>query len=389
MIIQYPKRFADMLPLLSGALVVGLLSLACNGTNGSRSHRTSAPVTTETVTFRMDTINTGLNQPWGMVWLPDGRMLVTEREGAILLLERGAGTGRRLEGSPETYVGSQGGLMDIQLHPRYTETGWIYVTYAMPDGEEAGTALMRFKLQGNRIADQELLYRTAPPSTSGIHFGSRLVFDREGYLYFSAGDHGTREDAQDLANGLGKIHRLHDDGRIPADNPFVNHPGANGSIWSYGHGNIQGMAYDAVNDILYATEHGARGGDELNIIEKGKNYGWPVITYGLDDDGTVISESPEQEGMEQPIHYWTPAIAPCGLLLYTGSKYAGWEGNLFAGALAQRHVARIVVVNGRYRHEEKLLLDIGRIRQLAQGPDGLIYVLTEDPGMLLRLVPSA
>lgn len=187
---------------------------------------------------------------------------------------------------------------------------------------------------------------------------------------------------------MGKIHRLHDDGRIPTDNPFVNHSGAKPSIWSYGHRNVQGLTYDAANDVLYATEHGPRGGDELNIIDRGKNYGWPSITYGIDYSGAIISELTEREGMEQPIHYWTPSIATCGLLYYTGDRYPGWKNNLFTGALAGNHMTRVEVINERYIDEEKLLQNIGRVRNIAQGPNGLIYVLTEDPGMVLKLIPA-
>lgn len=347
------------------------------------------PIVSEKVRFYVDTLETDLANPWGMVGLPDGRMLVTERKGEVLIFENDLNTGKKLRGFPETYERGQGGLMDIQLHPRHSTNGWIYATYAKPGTDGGSTSLIRFQLQGEGISSLEPLYQTTPLSTSGVHFGSRIVFDNAGYVYFSTGERGTKEQAQDLANDMGKIHRLHDDGRIPADNPFVDTPMARASIWTYGHRNVQGMAYDPVNDILYATEHGPRGGDELNIIEKGKNYGWPVITYGIDYNGAIISDLTEKEGMEQPIHYWTPSIAPCGLLYYTGDVHKEWQGNLFAGALALTHVVRIEVSNGRYRHEERLLQDIGRVRQVAQSPDGFIFVLTEGPGMLLKLMPAA
>ncbi len=373
-----------------GIGIVLLALFSCNGTQRPTGVPlgTGVPISTEKASFYVDTLHDGLENPWGMAWLPDGRLLVTERKGEIWVFEQERHTGKKLAGFPETYQQGQGGLMDIQLHPRYAENGWLYATYAKPGQGGGSTALIRFQLDGNRITDLETLYQTTPLSTSGVHFGSRIVFDNEGYVYFSTGERGTKENAQDLSNDMGKIHRLHDDGRIPADNPFVGHPGAKPSIWTYGHRNVQGMAYDRANGIIYATEHGPRGGDELNIIEKGKNYGWPAITYGIDYSGAIISDSTEKEGMEQPIHYWTPSIATCGLLYYDGDQYPDWKGNLFAGALALTHVARVEVSNGKYLHEEKLLQGIGRVRYVAQSPDGLIFVLTEGPGLLLKLVPT-
>lgn len=374
--------------LLFSILAIGMLQTS--GNSNSRHDdmpKTNTPISSENQNFYVDTLHTGLNNPWGMVWLPDGRMLVTERKGELLVFENEQDTGTKISGFPETYERGQGGLMDIQLHPNYTENGWIYATYAKPGQGGGSTALIRFKLGNNEITDLETLYQTMPLSTSGVHFGSRIIFDKAGYLYFSTGERGTKGNAQNLANDLGKIHRLHADGRIPGDNPFVNTSGAKPSIWSYGHRNVQGMVYDGSNDLIYATEHGPRGGDELNIIEKGKNYGWPIITYGIDYSGAIISELTGKPGMEQPIHYWTPSIATCGLLYYTGDRYAGWQGNLFAGALALTHVARIEISNGKYTHEEKLLEGIGRVRHIAQSPDGFIYILTEGPGMLLKLMP--
>lgn len=373
-------------------MIAGSLWLSgCNGNGQNSSKRTAKandPVKSEKVSFYVDTLHTGLENPWGMAWLPDGRMLVTERKGEILVFKDEQYTGEKLGGFPETYERGQGGLMDIQLHPQYSENGWLYVTYAKPGQGGGSTALTRFRLNGNQITDLETLYQTQPLSTSGVHFGSRIVFDKADYLYFSTGERGVKQNAQDLSNDMGKIHRLHDDGRIPDDNPFVGNPTAKPSIWSYGHRNVQGMVYDSTNDLIYATEHGPRGGDELNVVEKGKNYGWPVITYGIDYSGAIISELTEKEGMEQPLHYWTPSIAACGLLFYTGDKYADWHGNLFTGALALTHLARIEITRGRYTHEEKLLQDIGRVRQVAQSPEGFIFVLTEGPGMLLKLIPA-
>lgn len=354
----------------------------------NRTARLTEVISSEKTSFQIDTLFSELENPWGLTWLPDGRMLVNERKGEILVFDGDVYTGEQLQGFPLTYVRGQSGLLDIQLHPDYEENGWIYVTYAKPGEGGGSTTLIRFKLDGNQITNLEELYQTQPLSNSGVHFGSRIIFDNDGYLYFSTGERGLKENSQNLSNDMGKIHRLHDDGRIPADNPFVNEPGAKPSIWSYGHRNVQGMVYDRENDRIYATEHGPRGGDELNLVEKGKNYGWPVITYGIDYSGEIISDLTHKEGMEQPVHYWTPSIATCGLLLYTGDQFPAWKGNLFAGALALTHIARVELENGRYIHEEKLLERFGRVRQIAQSPDGYIYVLTEGPGMLLKLVPA-
>lgn len=375
-------------------IVISLTSCNSSGqqadirTPENREARLSGVIQSEKSAFQIDTIQTDLENPWGITWLPDGRMLVNERKGEILVFEENTYTGRKLIGFPETYVQGQGGLLEIQAHPMYQENGWIYVTYAKPGEGGGSTTLIRFKLDGDQIINLEELYQTQPLSTARVHFGSRIIFDNDGYLYFSTGERGVKTNSQDLTNDMGKIHRLNDDGSIPQDNPFVNTTGVKPSIWSYGHRNIQGMTYDSENNIIYATEHGPQGGDELNIVEKGKNYGWPVITYGIDYNGDIISDLTHQEGMEQPIHYWTPSIAACGLLFYTGDKFPEWKGNVFSGALAMTHVARVEIKNSQYTHEEKLLSQIGRVRQVAQGPDEYIYVLTEGPGMVLRMVPA-
>jgi len=384
--------------IFSAAILLTATGISCKS-NGQQAHnpesgqidrtpRLTEVINTEKSAFRIDTIFSELENPWGMTWLPDGRMLVNERKGEILVFKGDTFTGEKLSGFPMTYVRGQSGLLDIQLHPNYEENGWIYVTYAKPDEGGGSTTLIRFKIDGNQITDIEELYQTQPITNSGVHFGSRIIFDRDGYLYFSTGDRGRKENSQDLSNDMGKIHRLHDDGRIPADNPFINQSGAKPSIWSYGHRNVQGMIYDKENNRIYSTEHGPRGGDELNLVEKGKNYGWPVITYGIDYSGEIISDLTHKEGMEQPVHYWTPSIATCGLMLYTGDKFPAWKDNIFAGALALTHVARVELDNGSYAHEEKLLERMGRVRQIAQSPDGYVYVLTEGPGQLLKLVPA-
>lgn len=374
-------------------LFIGAFWTSCGGNEQgaaeqARSSRMGPPIASEREVFYIDTLSTELENPWGMAWLPDGRLLVTERAGEIWIFTEDRYSGEKLEGFPVTYNRGQSGLLDIQVHPNYHENPWIYATYAKPGTGGGSTTLIRFRLEGKQIVDLEELYQTMPISSTGVHFGSRIIFDRDGYLYFSTGDRGVKDNSQDLSNDMGKIHRLRDDGQIPSDNPFVGVREARPSIWSYGHRNVQGLVYDPENHVIYATEHGPRGGDELNIIEKGKNYGWPVITYGIDYSGAIISDLTHQEGMEQPIHYWTPSIATSGLLLYTGDRFPHWKGNLFSGALALTHVARIELTEGQYHHEEKLMDQIGRVRHVAQSPDGYIYVLTEGPGQLLKLVPA-
>jgi glucose/arabinose dehydrogenase len=340
--------------------------------------------------FKVDTIATGLRNPWGMVWLPDGRMLFTERSGEIRVIKDGKLSEDRIEGVPAVFARGQGGLLDIKLHPDFANNQLIYIAYSSPnpDGPGANTAILRAKLEGNVLVNQEKLFQALPYSTAGQHFGSRIVFDDKGYMFFSVGERGQMANSQNLENHSGKVHRLHDDGRVPSDNPFVNTPGAVPSIWSYGHRNPQGMIRDAATGKIWAHEHGPRGGDELNLVEKGKNYGWPVISYGINYDGSILTELTHKQGMEQPVFQWTPSIAPCGMAQYTGDKFPEWKGNLFVGALAFRYVARVQLNGDKYIGEEKLLEGIGRVRAVEQGPDGYIYVATEGPGMIVRLIPN-
>jgi aldose sugar dehydrogenase len=338
--------------------------------------------------FTVDTLYSKLKNPWGMAWLPDGRMLVTERSGEILIFKDDRYTGQKVTGVPPVYQSGQGGMMDIQLHPNYRENGWLYIAYSKPGSGGGGTAIIRARLKGNTLEDVQTLFQARPLSASGAHFGCRMIFDKNGYLYFSIGERGSKPNSQNLANDLGKIHRIHDDGRIPKDNPFAGKEEAKASIWSYGHRNPQGMVYDAENDRIWAHEHGPRGGDELNLIEKGKNYGWPITTHGIDYDGSIISKLKEKEGITGPVHLWTPSIAPCGMALVTSDRYPGWRGNLLIGALALTHVSQVKLKGTEFAGEEKLLQKIGRVRNVAQSPDGYIYVLTEGKGMMLKLIPA-
>lgn len=333
----------------------------------------------------IDTLTDALSNPWGIAVLPDGRILVTERNGEIRILQDDQLLEARVTNVPAVFANGQGGLLDIQLHPDYANNGWIYLTYAKPGTGGGATTLARARLTGTSLTDLDELFTAVPYTNSGAHFGSRISFDELGYVFISSGERGNMSNAQNLGNHLGKIIRLHDDGRVPSDNPFVNQAGALPEIWSYGHRNPQGMVYDKTNDILWAHEHGPQGGDELNKIEKGKNYGWPIISYGINYDGSPITEHTEMEGMEQPTTYWVPSIAPCGMEIITDSKFGSWKGNLLIGALVKQHVARVVLNVDQYVGQEKLLQDVARVRAIKEAPNGVIYVATEGPGMLLRL----
>jgi glucose/arabinose dehydrogenase len=338
--------------------------------------------------YTVDKLYEGFNNPWGMAWLPDGRMLVTEKAGEILVFKNNKFTGEKLSGVPKVFAEGQGGLLDIKLHPDYKQNKWIYISYSKPVEGGATTAIMRFKLQGNQMVEKKDIFLAKPFLKANFHFGSRIVFDKDNYLFFSSGERGTQPKVQDLDNDHGKIHRIYDDGRIPQDNPFVGQKGASPSIWTYGHRNPQGMVYDAANNRLWAVEHGPKGGDELNLIEKGKNYGWPKTSYGINYDGTILTEFKELPGITNPVRYWVPSIAPCGMTLVTSNKYPGWKGNLLVGALSFRQIARVQLSGTKYLTEEKLVQDIGRVRCVAQGPDGYIYAVTEGPGLLIRLMPK-
>ncbi|WP_290507786.1 PQQ-dependent sugar dehydrogenase [Algoriphagus sp.] len=345
---------------------------------------------TEKHLIKVDTLFTEFESPWGMTWLSDGRMLVTERKGEILIFEKDKFTGQKVQGLPKVHEVNQAGLLDVAAHPNYEENGWIYIAYAKPFEDDKGAlTIMRFKLDdANQAINQEELIVAMPEWEGGRHFGSRIVFDNEGYLYFSNGDKGNKpENAQDLTNAHGKIHRIHDDGRIPSDNPFVNEPNAVASIWSYGNRNPQGLYFDKANNRLWETEHGPMGGDELNLIEKGKNYGWPVITYGINYNGTPITDITEKEGMEQPVTYYVPSIATCGMTMVTSDRYPGWKGDILIGALAKMHINRVDLEGTEALSQEIMFQDLGRIRQVSESPDGYLYAITEGTGLLVKLLP--
>lgn len=337
--------------------------------------------------FETEVVAEGFTSPWGMAWLPSGEMLVTDKPGKLWKVAKG-GQKTEIKGVPAVWANGQGGLFDIVLHPKHNENGWIYISYAGPGDGGANTVIMRAKLQGNELVSQETLFKAGPLTSRGQHFGARMAFDRDGYLFFSVGERGVMENAQTLTNDCGKIHRIFDDGRIPDDNPYVQIPDAKPSIWSYGHRNPQGLRFHPETWELYEHEHGPRGGDEVNIVRRAKNYGWPRITYGIDYDGSIISNETKKDGMEQPIHYWVPSIAPCGMSFLVSDKYPEWKGNLFVGALAGQTLARLEIKDGKVVKEERLLNGMGRIRDVRQGPDGYLYVSMEGPGKVIRLMPK-
>ena len=326
--------------------------------------------------------------PWGINFLPDGSMLITEKEGKLIHFKEG--TKNIIKGLPKIKVLGQGGLMDVAIHPDYETNGWIYISYASvsDDGEGANTTIMRFKIENNTMMEKKVLYKAKPNSKKGQHFGSRIAFDAQGYMYFTIGDRGSRDlNPQNINRDCGKVYRLHDDGRIPVDNPFIRDKEAIKAIYSYGHRNPQGMEVNPQTGDIWTHEHGPRGGDEINIIESGKNYGWPVISYGINYSGTKFTEISEKEGMEQPAHYWVPSIAPSGMTFVTGDKYPELKGNLLVGSLKFQYVNNCTLEGNKIVKEEKILEGLGRVRSMEQGPDGYLYIGIENVGVV-KLIPK-
>ncbi|MBJ6366988.1 PQQ-dependent sugar dehydrogenase [Snuella sedimenti] len=344
--------------------------------------------TPNAIDYTTEMIVPDLNIPWGLVFLPDGSMLITEKSGEIIHFKNGKKI--NIAGTPTIVNRGQGGLLDIELHPDYTNNGWLYLSFSSPEGEGEGanTAIMRAKLKDTTLKEQQIIYKGTPNTRKGQHFGSRIEFDNQGYLYFSIGDRGNRdENPQDITKDCGKIYRLHDDGSIPKDNPFVNMPNAKKAIYSYGHRNPQGLIKHPETGEMWEHEHGPQGGDEINIIQKAKNFGWPVISYGINYNGTSFTDITEKEGMEQPLFHWTPSIAPCGMTFVASDKYPQWKGNLLVGSLKFKYLERLVLKDNKVVKREKLLEDIGRVRNVVQGPDGYIYVGVEGKG-IVKIVPN-
>lgn len=348
-------------------------------------------IKTQQHALRIVEITRGLEHPWSLAFLPDGRLLVTERPGRLRIVEAGRLLAEPVAGLPPIVARGQGGLLDIALHPRFTDNNLVYLAYAGSGDRGFGTEVARGRLVGNRLTDVEIIFRMAPKSEARQHFGGRLVFDRQGYLFITLGDRGEMERAQRPGDHAGSVIRLHDDGRIPATNPFVGKPGWQPEKYTLGNRNIQGAALHPETGELWTHEHGPQGGDEINIIRAGTNYGWPVITHGANYvTGTRIGEGTHKAGMAQPLHIWTPSIAPSGMTFYTGAQFPRWRGNLFVGALRGQMLVRLQLDGDKVVSEERLLENsLGRIRDVRQGPDGFLYLLTDaQNGRLVRLEPA-
>jgi glucose/arabinose dehydrogenase len=326
-----------------------------------------------------------------MAFMPDGRILITERPGRLRIVESGQLKQQPISGIPEIAAEGQGGLLDVALHPDYQKNGWIYLSYSAAGIGGLGTEVIRGRLQGMQLIDIETIFRVEKKSEGGQHFGSRLLFDNSGYLYITLGERGDRPRAQDLNDHAGSIIRLHDDGTIPNDNPFFDQQNSKQEIYSYGHRNPQGIVLHPESGEVWAHEHGPQGGDEINLIQPGHNYGWPVITHGVNYGwGTKIGEGTHKQGMEQPLYYWDPSIAPSGMVFYSGNKFPQWRGNLFVGSLKFRLLVRLEMDGEKVVKEHRLLKgNLGRIRDVREGPDGYLYLLTDEGnGKLVRLEPK-
>ena len=385
--------------VLAGVAAAGLLP-----SHGARSQTTpSGPSFSKDLArevnnadFVVRSLVKGLASPWSVAWLPSGEILITERDGRLRVVQRDFVLDPNpVKGVPAVVAGGQAGLFDLAVHPRYRQNGWIYLSYAESPMSgrmaSAGTSLIRARLAAGSLVDIERLFSMHPRSRGGRHFGGRIVLDGKGYVYLTLGDRGDEGRTQKPNDHAGAVIRLHDDGRIPQDNPFLGQPEIPSEIFSRGHRNIQGAALHPVTGELWAHEHGPQGGDELNIVRAGRNYGWPVITYGVNYvSGTRIGEGAAKPGLEQPIHAWIPSIAPSGLAFYQADAFPQWRGSLFVGALRGQTLVRLRLSGNRVVGEERLLTqELGRIRDVRVGPDGLLYLLTEDSGdgQLVRLEP--
>lgn len=344
-----------------------------------------------TADVQVTSVAQGLEHPWGFVFLPDGRMLVTERPGRLRIVEQNAELSEPLTGVPEVYARGQGGLLDVALSPGFAKDQLVYLSFAEAGRGGAGTAVARGRLTTGGLEEVEVIWRQVPKVDGPNHWGSRLVFSRDGTLFITTGDRFShREKVQDLSTTVGKVLRINADGSIPEDNPFVTRAGARPEVWSYGHRNLQAAALQPGTGQLWTVEHGARGGDELNHPEAGKNYGWPIITYGIDYSGEKIGEGTAKPGMEQPVYYWDPVIAPSGALFYTGAAFPAWQGDLFIGSLKPGALVRLDLDGNKVAQETRYLGDAGhRIRAIQQGPEGFIYLLTDSSsGEILKIEPS-
>lgn len=382
------RHLPTLRPLATAALAVALIG--CAGTGVVAAPPPDKVFRTEEASFRVVEVAGGLSHPWGLAFLPDGRMLVTERGGRLRLVEEGRLAPDPVGGVPEVYASGQGGLLDVAVDPAFARNGLVYLSYA--DSNDAGTTtrVLRARLDGGRLVEAQVIFDGKPRASGRNHYGSRLAFGPDGMLYVTVGERQERDRAQSLGDHGGKVIRIFPDGRVPEDNPFVGQAGAQPEIWSYGHRNPQGLAFRPGTGELWEQEHGARGGDEVNLVRKGANYGWPVITHGVDYSGLPIGEGREKAGMEQPAFVWTPSIAPSGLAFYEGDAFPGWRGDMLVGALKFELLVRLTMDGRRIVKEERMLEgELGRIRDVRVGPDGLVYLLNdEDAGGVYRLEPA-
>ncbi|MFC3093800.1 PQQ-dependent sugar dehydrogenase [Alteromonas sediminis] len=341
--------------------------------------------------YELEKVADGVSIPWGMVWLNQSELLVTDRKGELRMIKDGSLIESPITGVPQVDARNQGGLLDIEKHPDYANNGWLYLSYSGFEGEGDGsnTSVVRARLDKNAMAltDVEVIFEGAPNTDNSRHYGSRLEFDNEGYLYITVGDRGDRDNTpQRLDMDGGKVHRIHDDGRVPNDNPFVGKQDANATVYSFGHRNPQGMAKHPETGALWAHEHGPRGGDELNKIAKGNNYGWPVISYGINYNGTSFTDMTAKEGMVQPNWQWTPSIAPSGMVFITSDNYPEWQGHMLVGSLKFGHVVLVKMDNEKITGHSKLFEGIGRVRSLSVSPDGHVYIGTDGAG-IYKVIP--
>lgn len=376
---------------LSMSASAATAATAANESDGADAKTTMQSLDSERGRFDIETVATGLVNPWSLAFLPDGRMLVTERPGRLRYVSESGELSAPISGVPAVFATGQGGLLDVVLSPDFAKDSMIYLSYAEAanDGDKAGTAVARGRLQGGALVDVKRIYQQQPKLSTGAHFGSRLVFDGNGHLFITQGENNQRLTSQDLTKLQGKLVRINPDGSIPTDNPFVGRDDARSEIFSYGHRNMQGSALNPRTKVVWTSEHGPRGGDELNIPQAGKNYGWPIITFGINYSGLKIPEAigTAKEGMEQPIHYWAKSPGLSGMAFATAKS--AWHGNLFLGSLADRDLIRLELDGDKVGHEERLLGDMKqRIRDVRESPDGMIYVLTDETdGKLLKLTP--
>ncbi|HER40216.1 MAG TPA: PQQ-dependent sugar dehydrogenase [Salinimicrobium catena] len=385
------------------AAIASTILVSCGENGKSENHEqvavtdtaqeTTGPITIPeehltTAEYEYEVVVPDLQIAWGMAFLPDGSMLITEKSGELIHFKNGKK--QQVEGAPQVYVRGQGGFLDVALDPDFENNGWIYFTYSSSEGEGEGgnTALMRAKLENGKLNNKQDLYKATPNSTRGQHFGSRIDFDTEGKLYFSVGDRGNRdENPQDITRDGGKIYRLNPDGSIPADNPFVGQANAKEAIFSYGHRNPQGMIFNPETNEIWVHEHGPQGGDEINVVKKGANYGWPVVTFGENYDGTPITDQTSGPNFEDPIYYWLPSIAPSGFAFVTSEKYPELKGDLLVGSLKFQYLEHLSLDGKKVTAREKLLEGIGRVRDVVQAPDGFIYLSVEGKG-IVKLIPK-